>query len=571
MSRRQCRIALEEGVVSVRDLSSRNPILVNGRVVNESVLEVGDEIAMGASRLIFTKVANNPEHQEKPGTSAVTWSWNKGAVFCVDIGALKPGPDTLPGTVQDLALLYDTTRELSAALGITALRDVFAARLRSRFKPIRGWLALTWEHEESGLGAFDAFEGDAPHPGANSHAEQALRERKGILSARKDRAAVGNAPVFSLVSAIPFGDRSLGAVALETQAPQGAYDEGDLKFLVLLCRAVAPLIQAVRSMEELRRDNEWLRMRAGESMELLGESTAIRRVCSEIMRAAKTDGSVLVTGETGTGKELAARRIHTLSRRRSQPFVVVNCAAIPQDMFESQIFGYEAGAFTGAREAFEGLLAQAHTGTLLLDEAGDLSPDNQARVLRAVELGTFRRLGAKDETHVDIRVIAATNKDMARAVEEGRFRKDLYHRLNTFEIHMPPLRLHPSDIPILANHFFARFRHEAKRPVTGISAGAMKYLCAHSWPGNVRELRNRIQRAVAVARKKEIQEDDVRIQPNAQAILGEFGAPLSLAEAEKRYIKEILLQTGGNIQQTAKLLQISRTTLYAKLNEYNIR
>ncbi|MBI3118990.1 MAG: sigma-54-dependent Fis family transcriptional regulator [Candidatus Hydrogenedentes bacterium] len=367
-----------------------------------------------------------------------------------------------------------------------------------------------------------------------------------------------------------LASRSLAVLALQSDLSHGVYDEEDLRFLVLLAQSLAPALYALKSIEQLRRDNELLRGSAAEPLRILGNSRAIRHVRALVARAAKSVLNVLVLGETGTGKELAARSIHILSPRRTRPLVVVNCAAIPRDLFESEVFGHVKGAFTGAVEPSEGLLAQASGGTLFLDEVGDLSLENQARLLRAVDTGTFRQVGAKQESRVDIRVVAATNMDIAAAVREGSFRKDLYHRLNGFEIQIPPLRERPSDIPILAQHFFDLGRNRAKRPLRGMTPESLAYLASRSWPGNVRELRNVVERGIASTTRDVLMPQNL-IESRSDSSPEPTGEELTLESVQLRHIAEILRQCGGNVPQAARILQISRSSLYAKIAEYGLQ
>jgi DNA-binding NtrC family response regulator len=249
--------------------------------------------------------------------------------------------------------------------------------------------------------------------------------------------------------------------------------------------------------------------------------------------------------------------------------VTVNCAAIPRELFEGELFGHEKGAYTGAHDARPGLVSCAHGGTLFLDEVGDLSLENQARILRVVEYGVFRAVGASTETRVNLRVVAATNRDIEAAIKSGGFRVDLYHRLNGFEIHIPPLRERASDIAPLAEHFFQIGKGEAKRTLAGIAPEALDHLRSRPWPGNVRELRNCILRAIATARHDAIALGDV-LDRVPRGPVGPVQPSLSLVEAEKTHIGATLRKCNGNIREAAKILQVSPSTLYRKITQYGI-
>jgi two-component system, NtrC family, response regulator AtoC len=308
--------------------------------------------------------------------------------------------------------------------------------------------------------------------------------------------------------------------------------------------------------------------------ELLGRSPAMMSVFDLIGRLADSEASVLVTGETGTGKELAARALHRRGHRKDGPFMAINCAAVPESLLESQLFGHVRGAFTDARESRPGLLVQASGGTLFLDEIGDMPLSLQPKLLRALSDRTVRPLGGNAEVPFDVRIIAATNRELEVAVEEGRFRSDLFFRINVVHIHIPPLRARSGDVLLLAQHFVDRFSAQAGKKVLGLSSTAAERLLSYSWPGNVRELQNCIERAVALTSFERIVVEDlpekVRDYRSSHIIVaGEDPTELvPMAEVERRYILRVLDAVGGNKSQAAKILGYNRRTLYRKLEEY---
>ena len=296
----------------------------------------------------------------------------------------------------------------------------------------------------------------------------------------------------------------------------------------------------------------------------VGASRALQEVYGLIGKLAKSPLPVLITGESGTGKELVARALHHASGRRA--FVAVNCAALPENLLESELFGHVRGAFSGADRDKPGLFEAAHGGTLFLDEVAELPATLQPKLLRALEAGEVRRVGATEPRTVDVRVLTATNRDIEQRVSDGAFREDLFWRLNVLHIHVPPLRERPADIPLLAEHFAAGRR---------IAPDAMALLAAHAWPGNVRELRNAIERAAALSATGEVHPDDLprRIVDVARAasVVSEASRRhLSLRELERTYILEVLRSTGGNKTRTAEILGLDRRTLYRKLEEYRL-
>ncbi len=575
VSRRHCRFFVQGERACVEDLGSRNPAFLNGVPTEEGDLQPGDEVSLGQWRFLLVRVEEGQAEDASDSRATQTWAWEKEEPVSLAAEGAKPSLDPHPKTVHDLALLYEAARELSGCGSEESLEAALARRIVERFRPRRLWLAHLDAGEELRFAAGRLFASVTEQPPPMAMIRRALEERQGLLLARKtpvEPGACGNRGLlFSLACPITLSQLDLAVIAMETEVPHGAFDEEDLQLLVLLCQSVAPILVAVRDVERLRCDNEALQTQVDLSLSLVGRSDAMRQLRNQIAEVAKSDASVLITGETGTGKELAARLLHAQSPRHDQAFVTVNCPAIPRELFESQLFGYEKGAFTGAERRFPGHLAEADGGTLFLDEVGDLAPDNQARLLRAIELGTFRRIGATEDSHVDVRIVSATNKDIPAALKAGALRQDFYHRLGGFEIHMPPLRERRSDIPVLAEHFLHLLQDQAEQPICRISAEALEHLRRQPWPGNVRELRNHIQRAVSVTQGDTVDLDAVqRAAGNSHT-----GAPpqelLTLSEVEKRHIESVLRQCEGNMSATARALRIGRTTLYKRMAEHNIQ
>ncbi len=308
--------------------------------------------------------------------------------------------------------------------------------------------------------------------------------------------------------------------------------------------------------------------------DLLGKSPRMLELRQQILRIADTDASVLIVGESGTGKELAARELCKHSRRKDEPFVTVNCAALPHALLEAELFGHARGAFTDARNARKGLFVEAHHGTLFLDELGEIPMDLQPKLLRAIESRKIRPIGSNSETVVDVRLLAATNRDLAEAVAAGQFREDLYYRVNVVKLSLPPLRERGADTLELAQHFLAMFADRHRKAVTSISQEASRRLLDYQWPGNVRELRNAIESAVVLTAHSQLTMADLpeSIREYQAMDLREDGAPASrlitLHELERRYILQVLQSVGGNKSQAAEILGLDRKTLYRKLQRY---
>ena len=329
-------------------------------------------------------------------------------------------------------------------------------------------------------------------------------------------------------------------------------------------------IQKAIERKQLVSENKQLRTKIDELNllhEIVGTSAATRRLLEQVAMVSASDTTVLIRGESGTGKELIARAIHANSARRYMPIVVVNCGALSEGVLESELFGHEKGAFTGAQYRRKGKFEMADGGTLFLDEIGDIGLKTQVDLLRVLEEKKIFRVGGNVEIPVNFRLIAATNKNLETMITEGKFREDLYYRINVFSIAIPPLRERREDVPLLAYHFLSKFARSMNRPVTKISPAARKVLANHDWPGNVRELQNAIERAVLVCKTDAVEADHLPLN-----IYHENGAAgRSLADIERQHIKRTLEETGWNIYRAARLLEIDRVTLYNRIKKYGFR
>lgn len=356
---------------------------------------------------------------------------------------------------------------------------------------------------------------------------------------------------------------------------KGAYDflekPLDTDRLLVTLRRALELRGLTQSMADLRSQIE-------SRYEIVGTSYAIRQVLERIEKVGPTDARVLVTGENGTGKELVARAIHRLSARSDEPFVEVNCAAIPSELIESELFGHMKGSFTGAVADRAGKFEQADGGTLFLDEIGDMSPDAQAKVLRALEQGVITRVGGSKAIQVDVRVIAATNKDLSEEIEEGGFREDLFYRLNVVPVHLPPLRERRDDIPMLIQHFAdIMTRREGMSP-RSFETAAIERLQALTWPGNVRELRNTVERLLILAAGETVRGEDVDLLATGRSAGAGIGGELLSSDtfadfkdgAERAFILQKLREHDWNVAETARQIDMPRSNLYKKIEKYGL-
>ena len=381
------------------------------------------------------------------------------------------------------------------------------------------------------------------------------------------RAFSERAPGTPVILITAFGDVTGAMEAIG----HGAYDYVSKPFNVEELRQTV-----ARALERRRLSAEAVaapKTGAAQVAEIEGKSPRMLDVYKLVARVAPTTATVLVVGESGTGKELVARAIHTRSPRAGKAFVPVNCTALSESLLESELFGHARGAFTGAVAAKRGLFEMANDGTLFLDEIGDMGPKMQAQLLRVLQDGEVRPVGGTESIRVDVRLVCATNRDLEADVKTGRFREDLYFRINVVTVRMPPLRERAGDIPILVRHFLAKIARRESRSEASVSPEALEVLCRHSWPGNVRELENAIERAVAVAKGNVVLPSDLPVEVYGGAPAepgGIFDDRPTLSELEKRYIALILTECGGNKKKAAERLGIDRRTLYRALERAGV-
>jgi len=350
----------------------------------------------------------------------------------------------------------------------------------------------------------------------------------------------------------------------------GAYDYFSKPIVIDELKIVLQRAFHIHQLEEEQRKHQE-KVQHEDSFEgMLGSSPQIQEVFAVIRKVATTDVSILITGESGTGKELVARAIHRISIRKDNPFVVINCGAIPENLLESELFGHEKGAFTGAHMQKKGLVEAAQGGTLFLDEIGELPLALQVKLLRFLQEQKFERVGGRKQISIDVRVLAATNRDLIQSMMEGRFREDLYHRISVVTLTLPPLRDRQGDILLLANAFLQRFSQELKKKVTGFSQPAINALVKHPWTGNVRELENHINRAVIMAESRKITPADLEINGNNDGGNGNITLKEAREQVERSLIVQTLALYKDNITKTSEKLGISRPTLYELMDKLGI-
>jgi two-component system response regulator AtoC len=428
----------------------------------------------------------------------------------------------------------------------------------------RGWEVVTCTSADSALERLGAEDVDVVATDLN------MRGMNGLELCER---VVANRPDIPVVVLTAFGSMESAVAAIRA----GAYDFITKPFDMEMLRLTVTRAARHRSLEREVKRLRQAAAAAGQQAryeEILGASSAMKRVYELLDRVAETDASVLITGESGTGKEVVARALHQKSKRAAEPFVPVNCAAVPEPLLESELFGHVKGAFTDARSARPGLFVKANRGTLFLDEIGELPLALQPKLLRALQERVVRPVGSDTEVPFDVRLITATNRDLETAAEERRFREDLFYRINVIHVALPPLRARGSDVLLLAQHFVEHHAKVFGKAVTGVATPAAEKLVSYGWPGNVRELQNCMERAVALTRFAEISVDDlpdkIRDYKRTQLVLaGDDPAELvPMAEIERRYILRVLEAVGGSKTIAAQTLGMDRKTLYRKLEQY---
>jgi Nif-specific regulatory protein len=480
--------------------------------------------------------------------------------------------------------LYEVTQTIGSILEPRRLLEQVLEIAMKHLDAERGFLLLKERDNEAGftVAASRNFSGDdqsSAFAASSSVVKKVLSSGESVLTidaATDERFEASTSIVAQKILSIiciPLKARDLirGALYLDSARTRGKFNNDSLQFLTVFGNLATIALDNAQSYEKLRVENDRLRVEA-ESTKLfegiVGQSKEWIAVLDLVRRVIDVDVSVLITGETGTGKELIARSIHVHSARASKPFVAVNCSAIPEQLLESELFGYRKGAFTNATTDRIGLIEYAQGGTLFLDEIGQLAQPLQSKLLRVLQEREVRRVGDVENRKVDVRILAATNSDLQEEVRKGVFREDLFFRLNVVEIHMPPLRQRTEDIPLLANEFLKRAAANYKRGVKSISPQAMQLLLTHPWHGNVRELQNVLERAVVLCSGEEVQEKDLKLERVRESDLLESG--LTLEEFERKLVERTLKEMKGNRTQTAETLGVSLRWLQYRLKEWEI-
>lgn len=557
LSRRHCSIKQEGDGYKIIDLNSRNGVLLNGIPVRERVLQHGDRIEVGTSLFVFVThedvaPSDAPLSDEilKAG-STVSIRWDATSHRLRD--------------PQELSLLLT----ISSAIATIRELDSLGKRLLELISDIvpftRGAFLILQDGSDQFKPVCQIVNSEKKQSFRINRkiTEQVIRERSAVLV--QDVQLNDSSDRISSLLCVPFVmfNEVLGVMYLDTFGSADPFHESHLQLVNAIAGIATPAIKNIQDLDALREKGRQLLGELRMERKLVGESPAMKKVSELIGRIAGADTTVLIAGESGTGKELAARCIHENSRRSDQPFVAINCAALPESLIESELFGHEKGAFTGAILQKQGKLEVANGGTLFLDEIAELAPALQAKLLRVLQEREFERVGGTRTIKTDIRLLAATNKDLEKLITEGTFRSDLYYRLNVLTLKMPPLRDLGDDILLLARYFVSRFNQKLPRRVGGISPEAQNLLRHYDWPGNVRELENAIERAILLGSTDVILPEDL---PEYLIGTSPSGKQSNFHEALNEYKKELILKafegTNLNYNEAASKLGIHHTHLY---------
>jgi transcriptional regulator with GAF, ATPase, and Fis domain len=594
MSRRHCSLVASDQEVSIRDLGSRNGTLVNGVPVEQQQMRHGDQIYIGDSVLLLLLQEDGEPSVRNPVEFQDTAAFEGSPLLlrAEDSRYLQPDLhlETIGASSPSSRRARDLNSLLKIATGIGGIRDQDSLQwqlLGFIFDVVpaeRGAVLLCDSPEEfTSTAAWDRVRGPG-HPVRVSRTvvQRALTERVGLVvsdvmgdeSLRQIKTLVDLKVRSLLCVPLTAGNRVLGVIYLDTTNPMAHFDEDHLQVMTAVAGIASLAFDNVRRWEELRRENQELRAEIGLEHNMVGSSPAMRKVFDFIRRVAPTDSTVLIQGESGTGKELVAHALHRNSSRAERPFVAINCAAIAETLLESELFGHEKGAFTGAAALKKGKVETAEGGTLFLDEIGELAPGLQAKLLRVLQEHEFERVGGTRPIKLNIRLIAATNRILPEAVKAGTFRNDLYYRLNVVALNLPSLRERREDISVLADHFAAKASRKCGTRGKPVSPEALACLMHYDWPGNVRELENALERAVVLGSTDCILPDDL---PEAVLEAGSAAAAStdkyhgSIKETKKQIILQALRQANGNYTEAAKALGMHPNSLLRLIRNLDLK
>lgn len=590
LSRRHCALSRDDDGYKIRDLDSRNGTSVNGVSVKETRLRHGDQISVGDSifLLLLQDEAEEPAEgrveYEDSLTQATAQLRPQDVLYLQSERILKELPAS-SRVARNLNVLLKISRVVHSIRDLEELQEQILKLIFEVVPAERGAILLDDKGDEHFASVFARHriaKSVFPVPISRTIARQVMKEGLAILGADVP-SSTNLAGVESLVECqvrsllcvpLTMFEKVTGCIYLDTRKADARFDEDHLQLVAAIAGTSAVALENARRMRWLEQENLRLSAEINLDHNLIGESPRMKEVYQFLARVAPTDSNVLLQGESGTGKELAARAIHRNSPRSANSFVAINCAAIPEGLLESELFGHERGAFTGAVAQKKGRLEMANGGVVFLDEIGELAPALQVKLLRVLQEREFERVGGVRPISVDIRLIAATNQDLGEAVKAGSFRKDLFYRLNVLSLVMPPLRDRREDIPMLADYFVAKFLKKCHMRVKRLSPEAMLCLVNYEWPGNVRELENAIERALVLSSSDVIQPEDL-----PESILEKGLSPdmeganyhNQVKELKKQLILNALEQSKGNYTEAARILGVHVNYLHRLIRNLDLK
>jgi Nif-specific regulatory protein len=573
VSRKHFSISETDAAFHLVDLDSRNGTFVNGIPVRRKLLGHGNTIRVGHCELVFligeddSPIARMVQFRdESPGDHLITTSTN---LLPADANL---GPD-VGRMARDLNALFKVASTINSIRDLEALQQRLLELICEVVPADSAAVVITRQADDdpSSSCTWNRKTGDSPPLQIRREiVQRALWERSATISRPSAQSRNAESVLCVPLTAV---ESTIGVLYLIAHGAGKRFEEDHVNFLTSVAGIAAVTLENVLALESLRSENRRLQTELDLDGVIVGESDSMRKVQEFIARVAGGDSAILIRGESGTGKELVARAIHHNSPRAGKPFVAINCAAIPEALLESELFGHEKGAFTGAIATKKGKLEVAEGGTVFLDEIGELPPPLQAKLLRVLQQREFERVGSTRSLKFDARVLTATNKDLEKAIEDREFRQDLYYRLNVISMVVPPLRERPDDIPLLAIYFAAKYAEKCKRPLKGISPEARALLMAYSWPGNVRELENAMEHAMVLGLTDEILPHDLpaallEVQPVERSAVKYYDR---INHLKKQLIVDAVAQTKGNYTEAAKLLGLHPNYLHRLIRNLDLK
>jgi Nif-specific regulatory protein len=592
VSRKHCLLRQEEdGRFQIKDLASRNGTQVNGVAVKEQWLHHGDQIATGDSVFLFlvededqAVLASRVEFDDSQPTAETKLIHPRQALYLQPDRLLRELP-AKSQVARNLNALLKISRVVHAIRGLEELQAQLLDLVFEVVPAGRGAILLA-ESAEQEFNCLYARTREAGQPQlvrvSRTIARQVMKENVAILGVDvaasdnlRDVESLAESDVRSLLCVpLTVFQRVIGCIYLDSTKVANRFQEDDLQLMTAIAGISAVALDNARRTQWLEEENQRLTSEVRQEQSLVGEGARMKEIFQFLARVAPTESTVLIEGESGTGKELAARALHRNSHRGNKPFVAINCAAIPETLLESDLFGHERGAFTGAAVLKKGRLEVADGGVVFLDEIGELAPALQVKLLRVLQEREFERVGGTHSIKVDIRLIAATNRELTEAVRKGQFRQDLYYRLAVVRLTMPPLRERREDIPMLTRHFVQKYAKRSKVKPKPVSREAMSALVHYEWPGNVRELENAIERALVMGSSDSVLLEDLPeslLEQESAAELHEGKYHASVKELKKQLILDAVEQTGGNYVEAAGILGVHPNYLHRLIRNLRLK